>query len=244
MRILSERAKPPHAWGWVAVGLLLVVALVVLIVEWRPLYEFVAAPDRIRDWVADFGVAGPLAIVLLEAAQSLLAPIPGQAIGAVSGYLYGVPLGTLYALIGVALGSWISFFLARRYGRPLVVRWLGAPSAERLDDLVRRGGTLFFFLIWLLPFVPDDLACVAAGLTAMPPRQFLFLMLAGRWPGVLASVWVGANASRLSPWAWGSLFVGLALLGVILWRWGLPLQEAILNWIERRTHRRNGSSMA
>ncbi len=221
-----------------AVGLLLVVALVVLVVEWRPLYEFVAAPDRIRDWVADFGAAGPLAIVLLEAAQSLLAPIPGQAIGAVSGYLYGVPLGTLYALIGVALGSWISFLLARRYGRPLVVRWLGAPSAERLDDLVRRGGTLFFFLIWLLPFVPDDLACVAAGLTAMRPRRFFFLMLAGRWPGVLVSVWVGAHAARLSPVVWVSLLVGLALLGVILWRWGTPWQEAVLDWIERLAHRK------
>lgn len=215
----------------------MIAALIVLVIAWRPIYEFVANPDRIREWVADFGVAGPLAIVLLEAGQSLLAPIPGQAIGAVSGYLYGATLGTLYALVGVAIGSGASFLLARRFGRPLVVRWLGARSAERLDDLVQRGGTLFFFLIWLLPFVPDDLACIAAGLTAMPSRRFLLLMLVGRWPGVWVSVWVGAHAARFSPTVWGALLAGLALLAVILWRWGAPLQERALAWIERLIHR-------
>jgi uncharacterized membrane protein YdjX (TVP38/TMEM64 family) len=108
---------------------------------------------------------------------------------------------------------------------------------DRLDDLVRRGGAPFFFLIWLLPFAPDDLACVAAGLTPMPTRQFIVLMLLGRLPGVFVSVWVGANVAQIEPFWWGVLFVGIAIAALVLWRWGEPIQEAVLNFVERVSRR-------
>ena len=57
------------------------------------------------------GAWGPLAIVVLEMIQALLAPIPGQAIEAVSGYLYGPWWGTLFPMIGMVLGSTITFLL-------------------------------------------------------------------------------------------------------------------------------------
>ena len=103
----------------------------------------------------------------------------------------------------------------------------------RLDDLVGRGGALFFFLIWLFPFTPDDLACVAVGLTPMPLPRFMILMLLGRLPGVFASVWVGANAAQIKPLWWGILLAAIAILALIFWRWGGQIQEAILRFAER-----------
>jgi uncharacterized membrane protein YdjX (TVP38/TMEM64 family) len=166
-----------------------------------------------------------------------LAPIPGQAIEAVSGYLYGPFLGTAYAMLGMAIGSLITFLLARRFGRPLVIKLIGSKSMDRLDDLARRGGAPFFFLIWLLPFAPDDLACVAAGLTPMPTGQFMVLMVLGRLPGVFVSVWVGANAARIPPLVWAMLLTVIAVVALVLWRWGEPIQEALLGFIERLSER-------
>jgi uncharacterized membrane protein YdjX (TVP38/TMEM64 family) len=220
-------------WIWVALGLILVGLLVVLIKWGQPLYGFVADEKQIHTWILGFGGWGPLAIVVLEMAQIVLAPLPGQAIGAVSGFLYGPWWGTLYALAGMAIGSLLTFLLARRFGRPLVLRLVGEQSMERLDELVRRGGALFFFLIWLLPFAPDDLACMAAGLTPMPIRQYLVLMLVGRLPGLFISVWLGANAARISPAVWISLIAVLAVAALMLWRWGGKIEEAVLHWIGR-----------
>jgi len=234
---MSERRAPVRWWVWLTVGLLLAAAIAALVIWWQPIYDFLSDQEQVRGWIEGFGAWGPVAIILLEMIQALLAPIPGQAIEAVSGYLYGPWLGTLYPLIGMAIGSFITFSLARRFGRPLAVRLIGKQSMARLDDLVRRGGAPFFFLIWLLPFAPDDLACVAAGLTPMPSRQFMALMILGRMPGVFVSVVVGANVARIQPVWWVVLFVGIGIAALVFWRWGSQIQEAVLVFIERTSER-------
>lgn len=236
---MSEQRSPIRWWIWLLAGLVVAALVAALITWWRPIYDFLSDPEQVRTWVEQLGAWGPVAIILLEMTQALLAPIPGQAIEAVSGYLYGPWLGTLYPMIGMVIGSSIIFSLSRRFGRPLVIRLIGKQSMARMDDLVRRGGALFFFLIWLLPFAPDDLACVAAGLTPMPFRQFLILMTLGRLPGVFVSVLVGANVSRIKPVWWVVLFVGMALAAVVFWRWGDRIQEAVLGYIERLSSRSN-----
>jgi uncharacterized membrane protein YdjX (TVP38/TMEM64 family) len=236
----ASKPKPTAStrwWAWLVAGLILIALIAALLRWWRPMYDFVANQEQVAAWVETLGAWGPLAIILLSMTQALLAPIPGQAIEAVSGYLYGPWLGTLYPVIGMAIGSLITFLLARRFGRPLVIRLIGRKSMDRLDDLVRRGGAPFFFLIWLLPFAPDDLACVAAGLTPMPTRQFMVLMILGRLPGVFVSVLVGAKAAQIEPVWWALLLAVLAAAALILWRWGEQLQEAILSFIERLSHR-------
>lgn len=229
-----ERGVRIRWWVWLII-LTVVAAIVIvsLIRWWDDLAAVLPSQEQIAAWVEGLGAWGPIAIVLLETTQALLAPIPGQAIEAVSGYLYGPWLGTLFPMIGMVIGSSIIFGLARRFGRPLVLRLIGDKSMDRLDDLVRRGGAPFFFLVWLLPGAPDDLACVAAGLTPMPPRQFLTLMLVGRLPGVFMSVWVGANISKIEPGWWIVLFVVVAIAALVFWRWGDRIQEAVLSLIEQ-----------
>jgi uncharacterized membrane protein YdjX (TVP38/TMEM64 family) len=220
-------------WTWLVTGLILIATIILLLAWGRPLYEFIADQERIRDWVEGFGLWGPVAITALEIAQILLAPIPGQAIEAVSGYLYGPWLGSLYAMIGIGTGSLVSFLLARRFGRPWVVRLFGAQTVARMDDLARRGGAPFFFLIWLLPFVPDDVACLVAGLTPMRIPRFLFLMILGRFPGIFVSTWVGASVAQIEPiWLIG-LIVLATVAALVLWRWGERLRDGVFQFLQR-----------
>jgi uncharacterized membrane protein YdjX (TVP38/TMEM64 family) len=238
---MSEGQAPVRWWVWLIAGAIFVVLTAALIVWWQPLYASLADPQRVRAWAESLGVWGPLAIVLLQLGQVLLAPLPGQAIGAVSGYLYGPWLGTLYSMIGIGLGSLILFLLARRFGRPLAVRLAGKSSLARLDELVDRGGSLFIFLLWLSPLTPDELACLAAGLTSMRFRRFLILMPLGRLPGVFVSVWVGANVAHIQPVWWAVLFAGIALGAVVLWRWGERIQKAVLRLTEKLSDHRSRS---
>ncbi len=234
---MPERRTPVGWKGWLVVGVVLAALVAAVVLWWQPVYDRFSDQEQIRAWIEGLGVWGPLVIVLLTIIQALIAPIPGQAIQIVSGYLYGPWLGTLYAVIGITIGSFITFSLARRFGRPLVVRLLGQQSMARLDDLVRRGGAPFFFLIWLLPFAPDDLACIAAGLTPMPTGQFLVLMIVGRLPGILVSIMIGANAMRVEPVWWLVLLGVIAAAALALWHWRERIEEATVGFIERLSDR-------
>jgi len=229
---VPDRRLPGRPWAWL-LGIAILVALVVAVVRWsQPVYGLLSSQEEVRAWVEGMGAWGPAAIFALELAQSLMAPIPSPGIEAVAGYLYGLGWGLLYCTAGIYLGSIITFLVARRYGRPLVVRLVGKRSMARVDDLVRRGGSPFFFLIWLVPFAPDDVACVAAGLTCMSPRRFLLLMILGRLPGIATAVAVGAYAIQLDPIWWGAALALIAAAALVVWWRGAAIQAALLSVLE------------
>ena len=182
------------------------------------------ARDRaaLQAWIVSFGVWAPLVSIALNAAQVIAAPVPGQVIGLANGYLFGVWWGTVYSWAGVMLGTGAVLVLTRRLGRPFVVMLVQSDQLGKLDRLVARRGALFFFLIFLLPFAPDDLTCFAIGLTDLRISQMMVLIAIGRLPGLIVASWVGANASSLSPAGWAVLIVGACALALAYLRWGMP----------------------
>ncbi len=192
----------------------------------------------LQAWVASFGAWAPLVSIALNTAQVIAAPIPGQVVGLANGYLFGVWLGTFYSLLGVMLGTGIVLVLTRRWGRPLVVKLVPNTQLEKLDRLVARRGALFFFLIFLLPFLPDDLTCFAIGLTDLRLGHMFVLIAIGRLPGLIVASWVGANAASLSVTAWIVLIVGASALALAYLRWSGVIESALMSWIERMTRKR------
>lgn len=214
---------------------LLLAGLVALLV-WDPFSLLLADQGSLQNWIKRLGLWGPAGIVGLQMVQVFLFPVPGQFIQAASGYLFGPWFGLLYAMSGLVAGSLLLFLLARRLGRPLVARWVDPATLARFDRLARRGGPPVLFLLWLVPCTPDDLVCAIAGFTPMPIGQFLVLMILGRLPGVLTSVWVGAGVAHLDRLQGGLLLIG-AMVGILLlWRWRVQLQEMMIRLVEWTGH--------
>lgn len=189
--------------------------------------------DQLREWVCNWGAWAPLAIMALQMVQVLLAPIPGQVLGLASGYLFGVAWGTFYSVAGTALGSLVAIILARAYGRPLIERLVPPEILTRLDAGAKRRGLLFFVLVFLLPFLPDDLACLVAGLTPIPIPALMLAVVSGRLPGVLVSCWLGANATSLNTVQWAMLISSSALLAILFLLYENRLQKLTLRLVDR-----------
>ncbi len=103
-----------------ALALIVPALLTAAVVCGPDLYRLLADRTAVQAWVTGFGPWGPAATILLNIAQVILAPIPGQAVGLVNGYLYGVWWGTLYSLIGVEMGTALAMWLARRFVCPFL----------------------------------------------------------------------------------------------------------------------------
>jgi uncharacterized membrane protein YdjX (TVP38/TMEM64 family) len=235
----DENAHCQGAWkgpALLGLALLLLIALAVEVYSHASLFSppFAAFfdPGRLRAEVIGWGPWGALALIGLQVAQVLLAPIPGQALGLVGGYVYGPWLGTLVNMTGTLIGSATAMWLARRFGRPLVQRWVSPEWLDRLDGLAKRRGPAVFFLIFLFPFLPDDAACFVAGLSPLPLGELLLLVLFGRLPGVFIPNWLGAHATEMNARQWIIIILLMVPIAVAFWRWQEAIERFLLQLLD------------
>jgi uncharacterized membrane protein YdjX (TVP38/TMEM64 family) len=213
-----------------ALAAAVIAALIAPLIVWR---DAIAALFVERTTVIALlrgaGAWGPVALIALYVAQVIAAPIPGQAVNFVAGALYGFWPGLGYSWLGAVLGSALAMGLARLAGRPLVARLVGPALLDRLDRLAAGRGLGFFFVVFLVPGLPDDVGCFLAGLTRLPLPALIAAAALGRIPGIAAAVWAGASARQMGWPGW----LGLAVLSLaaawLAWRHGARIQAWLMD---------------
>lgn len=209
----------PHLWPWLSPWL---ERGFVLVTDEAALEEFVG-------WLGWFG---PLALVGLNALQIVVAPIPAYAIFAAAGFLYGGLWGGIYGMIGTLIGAAAAMLLTRRFGRPLAARMVGADRLERWSSMTVSQSMVTWSLLLLAPV--GDLPFFLAGLSKVGVARILVLTTITRVPTIFL---IAATTSGATGMAWWQL--ALIILAMLVF-FGLVLrqQDAILNWVNRRIHRR------
>ena len=218
---ITTRLKKIFTPKVIVVLLLIIVAIVTIVALWgQQLFELFSDQERMKEIISSAGPWAPLVFILLQTAQVVLAPIPGNVTGIVGGIAFdwwGLPLTMIGTVIGIAIVTAIS----RRFGRPLIERLFGKEDIKKFDFLIGNKAEIALFLIFLLPFFPDDLIGYLAGLTNIRFRNILFIAVAGRFPMQVVYNFFG-----------GRIFEGdVLILVIILATMGLL---AVLLYIHRR----------
>lgn len=135
--------------------------------------------DTLQTYIEDTGVWAPLAFLLLQVLQIVMAFIPGGMLLAGGVVIFGPWEGLAYNFLGTVLGSCLNFRLARRWGRRIAGHLLSPATQEKYLGWLNEGKRFrrLFALAILLPFFPDDALCLIAGLSDMPWRRFLLILL-------------------------------------------------------------------
>jgi uncharacterized membrane protein YdjX (TVP38/TMEM64 family) len=158
------------------------------------LYSSLYSPNRLKKLILSYGAYSPLAYILLQVLQVVVAPIPGGAIEFLGGYLFGVNAGFVYSMIGLVLGAALAFGLARVFERVAVERFVSPETRKKFGYLIGHEGTILSFLLFLIPGFPKDALCYILGLTPMRWGIFLLVSTIGRIPGTLMACLQGAKA--------------------------------------------------
>jgi uncharacterized membrane protein YdjX (TVP38/TMEM64 family) len=211
--MVTSNAQVFSSRGALRRGIVGVVALAVVLVAVsvgvRQHAAFLFDPEQLRAWVSGFGVFAPVVLVLVQATQVVVAPVPGQVVALASGYIFGPVAGSVYSLVGVLIGSAVAFSLASRFGRPAVERLLHEDILNRFDAFVDRVGVPGLLVFVLIPGLPDDAVCFLSGLTDWRLRTFIAVIAVGRLPAYAVTVYAGDG------FATGQPLYALALVGVL-----------------------------
>lgn len=174
-------------------------------------------PAWVRGRVEVLGPLAPLGYVLLQTIQVIVAPVPGQVVGGVGGYLFGPLAGATYSMIGVLAGSAVVFVATRQFGRPYVERVVDTAALDRWDRFVADRGLVGLFVVLLLPGFPDDLLCFVAGLSRLRLRTFLLLVAVGRTPSFLAVAYAGTALAEGATAVFAVSVVAIAVASITVY---------------------------
>ena len=183
------------------------------------------------EWIRDaVGAGGYPVLGGLVLAENLFPPLPSELILPLAGFYVGegelnFVLAVLAATLGSVVGALILYAIARRGGRPLVMRFskilrVTDEDLDKADEWFDKRGSWVVLLGRLVPGA-RSLVSIPAGLSEMPVARFTLLTTAGSatWnTALIGAGWaLGANYDKvggvLGPA--GTIILTVAVLGGI-----------------------------
>jgi uncharacterized membrane protein YdjX (TVP38/TMEM64 family) len=197
---------------------------VLLLLALLGLFLFVAgrapAPAEVREWIAPFGIAGPLVFLLVGTALHA-SFVPGPLIAGASGLLFGPVLGTAVTLTGSVGSALVELLVSRHAGRAGMDR-LGGRRYQALATWLEHHGFGAVVVLRLAPVLPDAPVSYAAGLSHVRVWQIAAGTAVGAAPRAFAYTALGGSLGNLnSPLAYVAVavIVVAGLAGVLAIRW-------------------------
>jgi uncharacterized membrane protein YdjX (TVP38/TMEM64 family) len=207
---MSKRKISIYLWT----GVLIVIGIAFLVdPEWRKMFFRLVQTEnleQIQDRVSALGVWGPVVMIVLMVVHSVTF-IPAEVIMLANFVLFGPILGLVYTWIGSMLGAYLSFYLARVFGRTIVEKFVSDHLLRRFDQFVNQHGATGLLALRLIPVISFNALNYAAGFTNLSLWTFTWTTGLGILPmGILiAFLYQSAIGQKY-------VFVGLTVVGIAM----------------------------
>lgn len=188
--------------------------------------------QRLEAAIERMGWMGPAALIAFNAAQIVVAPIPGYVVQIASGYLFGPIWGGLWASIGLMTGAMLAMWLSRVFGRPLAERLVGKGRLDKWETITHSDSVFLWFILILSP--TGDLPYFLAGLSSTRFSTIMLLVMAIRVPTTFVVAAAGAGVLLLA-W-WQLALIGVALTALLLGF--MRYQEPMTHWVDAQVLRK------
>ncbi len=189
---------------------------------------FAFLTESIAHWLATGGYP---VLAILMAFESIVFPVPSEAIMPFAGFLVAQGTWTwlgvaLWSTVGSIVGSLVSYWIGYGVGRPVLLAWgrfvgLTAGHLERTEQWFNRRGSWAILICRFVPVV-RHLISLPAGTARMPLLRFISMTIIGAATWNLFLAYVGFTLGER--WAdiqamghWLDIVVAAALVLAVGW---------------------------
>jgi uncharacterized membrane protein YdjX (TVP38/TMEM64 family) len=149
-------------------------------------------PSILKEVILSYGNFSILVFILMQVLQVVVFFIPGEFIQIAGGYIFGAFLGGLISLIGITFGSIMAYFIANRYGKPIVEKLMLNRKIKLFKKILKAGSKkVVVFVFYLIPGIPKDALAYICGVSNICFMDFLIYSTLGRIPGIFISTFFG-----------------------------------------------------
>ncbi len=157
--------------------------------------------ETISNWaITTMGTTGYAGVAFLMALESMIFPIPSEAVMPFAGFLIAQKKFTwtgviFFSTLGSIIGSWLSYWIGSYGGRPIILKYgkyllLDTHHLEITENYFNKKGDATIFISRFIPVV-RHLISIPAGIAKMNFWKFTLYTIvgAGLWNTFLT--WVG-----------------------------------------------------
>lgn len=192
-----------------------VIAALAVAWRWTPLSEYLNLGKLMQMAHMFKGLPFTSLAVLGAYVLAGLFMMPITLLIAVTGIVFGGPLGMAYALGGTLLNALATYAVGAGLGRETVRRVAG-PRINALSRRMARQGLMAMVVLRLLPVAPFTLVNVIAGATHIRLRDYLLGTLLGMAPGIVLTVFFAHHVAQALRTPSLETFSVLALAGGVM----------------------------
>ncbi|MCB0667386.1 MAG: TVP38/TMEM64 family protein [Saprospiraceae bacterium] len=162
-------------------------------------WEIIWSDDRqrITSWFKNFGLWGPVLIIILMILQMFLIVFPTWLPMIVAVIGYGSWLGMLISVVAVFSASTIGYFLGERLADPIKENLVGGKKYRKLSEFMKRHGFWAVVLFRISPFLSNDVISFVAGIIKMGYWKFIYATMVGIIPLAGAIAYFGKDTETL-----------------------------------------------
>lgn len=190
------------ALGAVILGLL----WVAFNVELPPVHE-------LQRNIEALGWAGWIAFVALYALVATT-PIPVTIMAVAGGLLFDIAAGTILSVLGVMLGCWTAYWVARGLGKQTMRKLLGRHRGT-VERHLQESGFYAVATLRLVPGIPYWPVNYGSGAFGVKHTPFVLASLVSCIPGQFSLVAIGGFIADPSPMTGAAVAIGWIAVGIL-----------------------------
>ncbi len=141
--------------------------------------DLFSSEENLKTFLNSCGVFAPIFFVFLQIVQVIIPLIPGGISTGVGVIIFGPLWGFIYNYVGIVIGSIIVFFIARKYGMPLIKKMFKKELIDKYIGWLNKGKKFekLFAAAIFLPVAPDDFLCYLAGVTDISTKKYIAIIV-------------------------------------------------------------------
>jgi uncharacterized membrane protein YdjX (TVP38/TMEM64 family) len=170
---------------------------------------------RISDWVGQFGLFGPIVLILIMVVQMFLFIVPNIFVMIVAFVSYGPIWGSVIAFVGVFSSSSVGYLIGRYLGPVTVQKLISEKTKLKIMDFIRHYGVAAIAITRICSLSNDSLSIVA-GLLRMKYSRYILATLGGITPLIVLLALYGRNGKILEALIWVAAISLIVLIVYII----------------------------
>ncbi|MDD3647648.1 MAG: VTT domain-containing protein [Candidatus Dojkabacteria bacterium] len=173
--------------------------------------------ETAQKWVSSFGVLSPVILIILCTASTVLSPLVVTLFWIASIKLFGFWPSLIYIAIANIIGHSSNFWIARKWGRPVVRKLVGKKGLREIDSFSQVIGKKVLIFLRIVGGPAADYISYAAGFTSMRFPAFAVITIVFMKPWTIFSFWMtykAVEAEEITSTV--GYFVTLAILTILI----------------------------